>query len=133
MAESSYDYFFGGPHDAARHLIDATVQAQGYTLEQMPNGSVKAVRGSLAKTLLLGGLAGRGFHVVLWLSYFVDDQGRLVVRLSRDLGTAAVKGGAIGASKAHAAFVDVATALGHAASAGSGGAVGGPLQGTTPA
>jgi hypothetical protein len=128
MAESSYDYFFSGPHDAARHLIDSTVQAQGFALEAMPNGTTKAVRGNLATTLLFGGLAGKGFHVTLWLAYFVDDQGRLVARISRDLGTAAVKGGAIGASRAHSAFVDVATALGHAAAASAGHVEGGTPQ-----
>ena len=118
MAESSYDYFFGGPHDAARHLIDATVQAQGYTLEQMPNGSTKAVRGDLTRTLFLGVFAGKAFHVVLWLQYFVDDSDRLVVRLSRDLGTGLVKGGALGAARSQEAFAELAHALGRASTGG---------------
>ncbi|ROS61099.1 hypothetical protein EDF38_0181 [Frigoribacterium sp. PhB160] len=115
MADSSYDYFFSGPHDDARRLIDQALVHEGYRLEAMPNGTTKAVRGSLAASLLVGGLAGRGFHVVLYVQYFVDDHDRLVARISRELGLAAVKGGAIGAARAHSAFVEAATALGHAA------------------
>ena len=90
-------------------------------------GPIGAAVGGVAGAVV-GGLAGKGFHVTLWLAYFVDDQGRLVARISRDLGTAAVKGGAIGASKAHSAFVDVATALGHAAAASAGHVEGGAPQ-----
>ncbi|WP_423919813.1 hypothetical protein ACPEEZ_13025 [Frigoribacterium sp. 2-23] len=127
MAENSYDYFFSGDHDSARRLIDQTLQNQGFSLEILPNGSTKATRGSLAKTLLLGGLAGKGFHITMFVQYFVDEHGRLVARLHRELGGSMIKGGAIGAAKGQNAFADVANALNQAAAAG------GHLEGTASA
>ena len=118
MADSSYDYFFTGPHDDSRRLVDHVAQTHGFRLEQMPNGSTKAVRGDLTKTLVLGVFAGKAFHVVLWLQYFVDDSDRLVVRLSRDLGTGLVKGGALGAARSQEAFAELAHALGRASTGG---------------
>lgn len=118
MAQTSYDYFFSGDHESARRLVEATLQQEGYRLETVPNGSTRATRGDLTRTLLLGALAGKAFHTVLFVQWFVDDQQRLVARLSRDLGSGLVKGGALGANKAHNAFVEVAGALGRAASAG---------------
>jgi len=118
MADSSYDYFFTGPHDESRRLVDHVAGSLGFRLEQMPNGSTKASRGDLTKTLFLGVLAGKSFHVTLWLQYFVDDAGRLVVRLSRDLGTGLVKGGALGAARSQEAFAELAHALGRASTGG---------------
>lgn len=46
--------------------------------------------------------------------FFVDDKGQLVVRLVRDLGVSALKGGAIGASKTAAAFEATSHAVGSA-------------------
>ena len=50
---SSYDVFFEGPHDESRQLVERTLVDQGFTLSLDPDGSTRAVRGTLVSTLAL--------------------------------------------------------------------------------
>ncbi|MBI5160356.1 MAG: hypothetical protein HY996_02925 [Micrococcales bacterium] len=113
---ASTTFVLSGDPAAARAVVDGVVAERGYTGELTPNGTVKVSRGSLPKTLLLGALAGKNFHLTYLLDYGTDAAGNTTATLHRELGGSALKGGAIGASKAaeeYQAFVD---AIGHAAS-----------------
>ncbi len=70
-----------------------------------PDGNLVAARGSLARTLLLGAMAGKGFQVTFPAAFYSDPEGHLLVRLSRQLGTGALKGGVLGANMTNNAFV----------------------------
>ena len=108
---SAHDFFLLGDHDAARHLVASTLQREGFAVTATPTGGLLAKRGSTAATVWLGGLAGKNFHVSFVVDFMVDQQGRLVARLNRNLTGGALKGGAIGAAKMNTAFEQTANAI----------------------
>jgi predicted dithiol-disulfide oxidoreductase (DUF899 family) len=87
------------------------VTAAGFTVARNPNGSLQATRGSMGKTLLLGAMAGKNFHVTFTVEFYGDEQGNLIARLNRNVSGGALKGGAIGANMTNNAFVDTGTSL----------------------
>jgi len=111
---SAHDFFLLGDHEAAKHLVASTLQSEGFTVTTTPTGGLLAKRGSAAATVWLGGLAGKNFHLSFVVDFMVDQQGRLVARLNRNLTGGALKGGAIGASKTNTAFEQTANAIGAA-------------------
>lgn len=109
---ASHDFFISGDHTAARAAVSAALQAQGFSVTALPNGTtLVAARGSKAATFWLGALAGKNFHVSLAVDYAQDAEGRLVARLNRDMTAGALKGGAIGAAKTKTVFEETANAL----------------------
>lgn len=108
---SAHDFFILGPHDAGRHLVAIALQGQGFAVTTTPTGGLLAKRGSAAKTVWLGGLAGKDFQVTFIVDFMVDDQGRLVARLNRNMTSGALKGGALGAAKTDTAFQETANAI----------------------
>lgn len=111
---SSHDFFTLGDHDAARRLTVEALNSQGFTVTTTPAGGLLAKRGSTAATVWLGALAGKNFQVTLLVDFMVDHEGRLVVRLNRNMAGGAMKGGAIGAAKTDTAFQETANAIGAA-------------------
>ena len=87
---------------------DKTVEAlssAGFEVTKSADGNLVAKRGSMAKTLLLGAMAGKNFQVTFPVAFYSDPQGNLVARISRELGTGALKGGAIGVNMTNNAFL----------------------------
>ena len=99
---SSYDVFFEGPHDESRQLVERTLIDQGFTLSLDPDGSTRAVRGTLVSTLALRAFAGRSQLLTLGVRWYVDDRGRLVARVVHASGTS-VLGGPVGVVRAQRA------------------------------
>jgi hypothetical protein len=110
----TYDFFLTDTIEQARERVTAAVSAQGFTLDSTPNGGFVVSRGSMGRTLLLGAFAGKNMHLRFDIQFFSDDQQRIVVRLSRDLASGALKGGVIGASKTANSFADFVNATGAA-------------------
>lgn len=108
---SSHDFFIAGDHDAARALVTAALQGQGFTVTTTPQGGLLAKRGSTAATVWLGGLAGKNFQVTFTVDIMADTQGRLVARLNRNMTGGTLKGGALGAAKTDSAFQETANAI----------------------
>ncbi|MDR6612793.1 hypothetical protein [Leifsonia sp. 1010] len=101
---TTHDFFLTGDHEQGRRIVLDALRGQGFAVMPAPNGAFTVQRGSTAMTVLFGGLAGSQLRITFLLRFQVDQQGRLVARLSRDQVGAAVSGGAIGASKAKAVF-----------------------------
>lgn len=108
---ASHDFFITGDQVAARTAVSAALQAQGFAVNTLPNGTTVADRGSKPMTFLFGALAGKKFHVSFAIDYSQDANGRLVARLNRDMVAGAFKGGALGAAKTKSAFEQTANAL----------------------
>jgi hypothetical protein len=111
---TSSDFFITGDHEAGKALVASALQSQGFTVTSTPKGGLLAKRGSTAATIWLGAMAGKNFQVTFNVEFFVDAEGKLVARLTRDMASGALKGGAIGASKTNTAFVETAGAIGAA-------------------
>lgn len=112
---SAHDFFLLGDHEAAKQLVTSTLQAEGFTVTMTPSGGLLAKRGSAARTFWLGAMAGKNFQVSFLVDFMVDQQGRLVARLNRNMVSGALKGGAIGAAKTDTAFQETANAIAAAA------------------
>jgi hypothetical protein len=108
---SVQDFFLTGDQATGRAATIEALTAQGFRATDLPNGNVTIQRGSLGKTLLLGALAGKNFHVSFIVEFFTSETGGLVVRLSRDIASGALKGGAIGAVKVDSIFTEISAAL----------------------
>ena len=87
------------------------LEGAGFSVTTNPNGTFQATRGSLSRTLLLGAMAGKKFHVTFTVEFFSDPNGNLVARLNRNVSGGALKGGALGANMTNNAFLDTANAL----------------------
>ena len=96
---SNHDYFLAGDHESGKALVADALTQLGFEVATTPNGGFTAKRGSFAKTMWLGAMAGKNFHVTFIVEFFTDAQGALVARLSRSLGSSGVKGGALGVAK----------------------------------
>jgi hypothetical protein len=76
----------------------------GYDATQPSQQSIKLERGNLTKTLLLGAMAGKNFHISFTFDIGVDDLGNTWLRFDQDGALGAVKGGAIGYAKSKNAY-----------------------------
>lgn len=114
----SHDYFLSGDHEAGKNVVAGSLAQQGFEVTSTPKGGLFVARGSKAKTLWLGGAAGKNFRVSFVVEYFADAHGNLVARFNRELGGGMLKGGAIGAGLTTNAFSEAASAL-HQQLAGS--------------
>jgi hypothetical protein len=91
--------------------VSKALEAAGFEVTINPNGTFLATRGSLSRTLLLGAMAGKKFHVTFNVDFFSDPQGNLIARLNRNASGGALKGGAIGANMTNNVFLETANAL----------------------
>lgn len=105
---STFTYVISGDHETGKGLVASSLEQQGFRISSTPNGGFNAERGNMTKTLLLGALSGKDFHVSFIVGFAADERGSLVATLHRNLGSGAVKGGALGASKVNSTFTAVA-------------------------
>lgn len=83
----------------------------GYEATQPTPGSIKLERGDFSKTMLLGAMAGKNFHISFTFDIGVDQYGNTWLRFDEGTGLGAVKGGAIGYSKTKKAYAEYLDAL----------------------
>jgi hypothetical protein len=108
----SHDFFVATDPETARGQVRSALANEGYTVEDAEQGALRATRGSLGLTLLIGGLANdRTFHTRLDVQIMVTPDGRTVARLLRGSGKSAIKGGALGISRGNRAFEQAANAI----------------------
>ncbi|MDP4335159.1 hypothetical protein Q7F20_17425 [Curtobacterium sp. A7_M15] len=108
----SHDFFVAAAPDHVRALVRGALVREGYTVEDGEQGALRATRGSMGLTLLIGGLANdRTFHTRLDVQIMVTSDGRTVARLLRGAGKSALKGGALGISRGNRAFEQAANAI----------------------
>lgn len=111
----SHDFFVTADPETARARARDALVREGYTVDDADQGGLRATRGSLGLTLLVGAMANdRTFHTRLDVQVMVTQDGRTVVRLLRGSGRSMVKGGAIGMARGNRAFEEAANAI-HAA------------------
>ncbi|MEP6842022.1 MAG: hypothetical protein ABJA11_00790 [Pseudolysinimonas sp.] len=110
---SIIEFDVSGDQTAAKAVVQAAALAQGFTAEPTGDWSYFLTRGKSTKTFLLGAMAGKDFYLKFGLDFSVAD-GHLVVRLSRDVASSAIRGGVIGATKASGVFQQLADAVGAA-------------------
>ena len=116
----SHDFFVAADPESVRARVREALAHEGYSVEDGDQGALRATRGSLGVTLLIGGLAGdRTFHTRLDVQVMVTADGRTVARLVRGTGKSALKGGALGVARGNRAFEQAANAI-HAALAQTG-------------
>ncbi len=101
---TSYDLFFSGDHEGAKHQLGTAFEKNGFTVQTRPDNNWVASRGSAAKTFWLGGLAGKSFRLTFEIAFFSASDGSLIARFNRNLAGGALRGGAIGANIANNAF-----------------------------
>ncbi len=108
----SHDFFVAAdPVAAGAHTREALLR-EGYTVDDADRGGLRATRGSLGLTLLIGAMANaRTFHTRLDVQVMVAPDGQTVVRLLRGSGRAMVKGGALGMARGNQAFEEAANAI----------------------
>ncbi|MFB6612230.1 hypothetical protein ACFCVO_18040 [Agromyces sp. NPDC056379] len=90
-------------------VVISIAQGLGYEATQPSQSSIKLERGNLTKTLLLGAMAGKNFHISFTFDIGVDQHGNTWLRFDQDGALGAVKGGAIGYAKsknAYGEFID---------------------------
>ncbi|MFS2029689.1 MULTISPECIES: hypothetical protein [unclassified Curtobacterium] len=108
----SHDFFVAAAPDHVRALIRGALVREGYTVDDGEQGALRATRGSMGLTLLIGGMANdRTFHTRLDVQIMVTPDGRTVARLLRGAGKSALKGGALGVSRGNRAFEQAANAI----------------------
>ena len=108
----SHDFFVAADPDSTRLRVRDALVREGYTVEDTAQGVLRATRGSLGVTLLIGALAGeRTFHTRLDVQLMVAPDGSTVARLLRGSGRAVLKGGAIGVARGNRAFEQAANAI----------------------
>lgn len=108
----SHDFFVATDPETARGQVRLALSREGYTVDDAEQGALRATRGSMGLTLLIGGLANdRTFHTRLDVQIMVTADGRTVARLLRGSGKSAIKGGALGISRGNRAFEQAANAI----------------------
>ncbi|MCT9621834.1 MULTISPECIES: hypothetical protein [unclassified Curtobacterium] len=108
----SHDFFVAAAPDHVRALVRGALVREGYTVDDGDQGALRATRGSMGLTLLIGGMANdRTFHTRLDVQIMVTPDGRTVARLLRGAGKSALKGGALGISRGNRAFEQAANAI----------------------
>ena len=110
---SSHEFFSTADPELVRTVIGQTLTGRGFTISATPEGGFVAKRGSVAMTVLFGGLAGNRLYMTFKVEIMQLD-GQIVARLSRVAISAFAAGGAIGAVKANGVFMETANALGAA-------------------
>lgn len=116
----SHDFFVAADPGAVRARLRDALVREGYAVDDEEQGTLRATRGSMGLTLLIGGLANdRTFHTRLDVQIMVTPDGRTVARLLRGSGKSALKGGAIGIARGNRAFEQAANAI-HTELAGAG-------------
>jgi len=108
---SAHDFFLLGDHEAAKQLVVSALTSEGFVVTSTPTGGLLAKRGSAASTFWLGAFAGKNFQLTFLVDFMVDQQGRLVARLNRNMAGGGLKGGGIGAAKTDTAFQETANAI----------------------
>lgn len=112
---SSTEIALSGDAAHAQNVVSSALAAAGFTFEQGAPGWQKISRGSMTRTMLLGSLAGKAFHVSFQLAFGVAADGSTSARLDRDLATGALKGGALGAAKTSTAYDETVALIAAAA------------------
>ncbi len=108
----SHDFFVATDPETARAQVRTALTNEGYTVDDGEQGALRATRGSMGLTLLIGGMANdRTFHTRLDVQIMVAADGRTVARLLRGSGKSALKGGALGISRGNRAFEQAANAI----------------------
>ncbi|MFJ2978281.1 hypothetical protein ACIPEP_05440 [Curtobacterium sp. NPDC087082] len=108
----SHDFFVAAAPDHVRAVVRGALVREGYTVDDGDQGALRATRGSMGLTLLIGGMANdRTFHTRLDVQIMVTPDGRTVARLLRGAGKSALKGGALGISRGNRAFEQAANAI----------------------
>ncbi|OIH97412.1 MULTISPECIES: hypothetical protein [unclassified Curtobacterium] len=108
----SHDFFVATDPETARAQVRTALTNEGYTVDDGEQGALRATRGSMGLTLLIGGMANdRTFHTRLDVQIMVAPDGRTVARLLRGSGKSALKGGALGISRGNRAFEQAANAI----------------------
>ena len=110
---SVMEFTLTGDHAATRGVVLAATAAQGFAAQASNEWSYLLTRGSSTKSLLLGALAGKDFYLKFGVDFSVAD-GHLVARLSRDVASAALRGGMVGASRASGEFQKLGDGVGAA-------------------
>jgi hypothetical protein len=112
---SSIEFELTGDQEAAKQLVLGTLSANGWAVTARDAWNFDITRGKKGKSMWLGAMAGNDFYIPFTLGFSADPNGHLVARLSRDSVMGAVRGGAIGASKAATVFGETADTIGNAA------------------
>ncbi|MDP9026134.1 MAG: hypothetical protein M3N46_01085 [Actinomycetota bacterium] len=112
---STIEFELTGDAEGAKQLVLAALSNSGWTVNAKDAWNFEITRGSKGKSLWLGAMAGKDFYIPFSLGFSSDPNGHLVARLSRDSVMGAVRGGAIGASKAATVFGETADTIGAAA------------------
>ena len=111
---SAIEFELTGDQEAAKQLVLATLSADGWAVAAKDAWNFEITRGSKGKSMWLGAMAGKDFYIPFSLGFSADPNGHLIARLSRDSLMGAVRGGAIGASKAATVFGETADMIGTA-------------------
>lgn len=111
---ANHDFFLTGDINTAKSLIEQALSSEGLAVTTTPTGGLSAQRGSMFATVMLGALAGKKMHMTFTVDYFQTNEGQMVARLALSTGSAMLKGGAIGISKANQALQTAASRI-HAA------------------
>lgn len=107
----AHDFFIQGDHEAGRQIVASALRSEGFAVTATPTGGLLAKRGSTTATVLFGGLAGSKLQQTFTLDFMVDEHGRLVARLNRNMARGVAAGGAIGAARTDSAFQRTANAI----------------------
>ena len=99
-----------GDHETVRTLLEEFFTARGWRVHEASPGSLDVETGSLGRTLLLGALAGRRFHVRGRLE-LAEDAGGVRIRYRWGGTSGRALGGAVGAARAGRLHAETADAL----------------------
>lgn len=108
---AAHEFTISGDHAAGINVVRQVIENQGFSVVTLPEGGWKIERGSFAMTLMLGALAGTKFHVSFDVVIATAADGTLLVRMMRNKGRSAVKGGAMGLIKANETFEELANVV----------------------
>ncbi|WP_350348925.1 hypothetical protein ABIQ69_03010 [Agromyces sp. G08B096] len=103
------ELILAGPDTQTVPAVIEIAKRHGYEATTPAPGRIKLERGSMTKTVWLGAMAGKGFHISFTFDIGVDQHGNTWLRFDQDGALGAVKGGAIGYAKtknAYAEFVE---------------------------
>lgn len=109
---SQTEFVLSGDQAAARDIVLAAVASTGFAAEATGEWSYRLTRGNKTKSFWLGGAAGKDFFLTYLLDFSADASGGFVARFSRDTVSSALRGGAIGATKASNEFQSLADSVG---------------------
>lgn len=111
---SMIEFVLTGDQEAAKKVVLDAAAEQGFASTARDAWHFDLERGSNGLSLAFGALAGKKFYMKFQLGFSVDGEGKLIARISRDSAGSALRGGAIGASRATNTFQEVADAIGAA-------------------